>query len=140
MSIFQALDISASGLYAGRVRMEVIANNIANVESGGEGGSPYRRQEVVLVSRPWTPTRGAGASGESGGVGVAAIRQDASPPEMIYRPDDPTANAQGYVQLPNVNLPLEMVDMVVATRAYQANAAALKVARDMDRQTLDIMR
>ena len=141
MSLFRSLDISASGLYAERVRMDVIAANIANVESGGEGGSAYRRREVLLASQSGGPQRGVGGGGaETGGVRVAAIQDDQSPPLLVYRPDDPTADAQGYVHLSNVNLPLEMVDMVAAARAYEANAAALRTGRDMLKRALDIMR
>lgn len=143
MSLFRSIDISASGLQAGRVRMDVIAQNIANVESANDGGTPYRRKEVVLLSQAWPkspgfgPARGASAAG---GVRILGIREDQSPPQLVYRPDDPAADAQGYVHLPNVNLPLEMVDMVVATRAYEANAAALKAGREFVRRGLDIMR
>jgi flagellar basal-body rod protein FlgC len=143
MSMFRALDISASGLHAERTRMDVIADNIANVESGADGASAYRRKEVLLVARPWGSQRGFGSSAggaESGGVAVAAVREDQSPPLLVYRPDDPSADAQGYVHLPNVNLPLEMVDMVAATRAYEANTAAFRAGREMLRRALDIMK
>ena len=142
MSLLRALDISASGLYAGRLRMDVIAQNIANAESETDGATPYRRREVILVSRPSGPNSSFGPPRQAaqGGVAVLGIREDTSPPQLVYRPGDPQADAQGYVRLPNVNLPLEMVDMVTATRIYEANAAALKTARDMVKRTLDIMR
>ena len=141
MSLFSSLDISASGLYAERVRMDVVANNIANVESGGEGGTAYRRREVLLASRSANDGRNAPGSGQQpGGVAVAAVREDTSPPLLVYRPDDPTADAQGYIHLSNVNLPIEMVDMVAASRAYEANAAALRTGREMLKRALDIMR
>lgn len=129
MSMFRALDISASGLRAGRLRMDAIAHNIANVQSAGDGVGPYRRREVVLAAAP------AGA-----GVRVAGIREDPAPPQAVYRPGDPAADERGYVRLSNVNLPLEMVDLVAAGRAYEANAAALKTGREMARRALDIMR
>ena len=140
MSMFRGLDISASGLTAGRTRMDVIAQNIANVETTGDGGTPYRRQEVVLSSVPWSAAAAGGAGAVAGGVQVSQIRSDTSPFQMVYRPQDPGADAQGYVRLPNVNLPMEMVDMVAATRAYEANAAALRAGREVVRRALDIMR
>jgi flagellar basal-body rod protein FlgC len=141
VSLFRSLDISATGLTAGRVRMDVIAQNIANVETGADGGAPYQRQEVVLVSAGGSaaPVPGTNRSVE-GGVVVQSVRQDTSPAPMVYKPEDPAADANGYVRMPNVNLPLEMVDMVAATRAYEANAAALRAGRQMISRALDIMR
>ena len=149
MSSFHALDISASGLNAGRARMDVIAQNIANAESVTDGGTPYQRQEVVLVSQSWHaappfgpvgPAGGTSAERASGGVRLLGVRTDQSPAQLVYRPEDPAADPAGYVHLPNVNLPMEMVDMVAATRAYEANAAAFKAGRDTVKRTLDIMR
>jgi flagellar basal-body rod protein FlgC len=139
VSLFGSLDISASGLYAGRVRLDVVANNIANVESTGADGQGYKRREVLLVDRS---VRGGklGGDGVQGGVSVAAVREDSAPPLLVYRPDDPSADGQGYVHMSNVNLPMEMVDMVAASRAYEANAAAFKSGREMLKRALDIMR
>ncbi len=141
MSMFRNLDISASGLQAGRIRMDVIAQNIANADSGGNGLPPYRRKEVVMVSQPLRE-RGAFVSArtDSGGVRVLAVREDQSPNRLVYRPGDPAANQDGYVELSNVSLPMEMVDMVAASRAYESNAAALKAARQLAARTLDILR
>lgn len=136
MSMFRAIDISATGLQAGRTRMDAIAHNIANVENVGENGRPFRRKEVILVAQEGGP----GGGRALGGVRVAGIREDPGPPVLVYRPEDPAADAQGYVHLSNVNLPLEMVDLVTASRAYEANAAALKTTREMNRRTLEIMR
>ena len=142
MSMFRTMNISASGLQAERVRMEVIAQNIASVETDLEGATPYRRKEVVVVAQPWAGRVSAGSRRQAvdGGVRVLRIQEDQNPAQLVYRPGDPAANAQGYVQLPSVNLPMEMVDMVAATRAYEANAAAFKAGRDMGKRTLDIMR
>ncbi len=143
MSISRAIDISASGLQAGRLRMDVIAQNIANVESTEDGGTPYRRKEVVLATQAGGGTadfESARLGATTGGVRVVGVREDQSPAQYAYKPDDPAADARGYVRLPNVNLPMEMVDMMAATRAYEANAAALKVGRDLVRRALDIMR
>lgn len=140
MSMFRGLNISASGLGVERVRMDTIAQNIANVETTSDGGTPYRRREVVLTSVPWTKSPASQSEPTAGGVQVAGIREDTTPFQMIYRPQDPSADDNGYVQLTNVNLPLEMVDMVAATRAYEANATALRAHKEIIRKALDILR
>jgi len=139
VSLFRGINISASGLRAGRARIDTIAQNIANVDSRAEDGTPYRRKQVVLAPAPTSlrPTRGPS---RAGGVMIMGLQEDTSEPQMVYRPDDPSANAQGYVALPNVSLPVEMVDMVAATRAYEANTAALRAGRDLAKRTLDILR
>ncbi len=116
--LFGALDTSASGLTAERLRMDVISNNLANAETTRTpGGGPFRREMVQFMSVPLS------ASG-SGGVVVSAVVQDQSPFPLKYDPGSPDANAQGYVQMPNVNVTAEMVDMLAASRAYEANATA----------------
>ena len=142
MSIFTGMDISTSGLRAQRLRMDVIAENIANAEATRtpEGG-PYRRREVVLEADggAWAKTR-QGLQGEASGVRVAKVTEDPTPPQLVYDPSHPDANAEGYVAMPNVNVPTEMVDLMAATRAYEANTAAFKAARDMGKAALDLMR
>lgn len=133
MSVFGSLSVSGSALAAERTRMDVIAQNIANVETTrtAEGG-PYRRSEVVL--------RAQGIPGSSAlGVAVVGIVADASPPLTIYRPGHPDADADGYLQMPNVDLPTEMADMALAARAYEANAAALRSGREMIQAALSIL-
>lgn len=133
MGVFDALRVSASGLQAERTRMDVIAENIANVETTrGAGGGPYRRQQVVLATSA-VPNAGPG------GVRVAAVQADPTPPMRLHNPGHPDADAEGYVLMPNVSLPTEMADMVLAARAYEANAAALRSGRDMIRQALSIL-
>jgi flagellar basal-body rod protein FlgC len=142
MSIFTGMDISTSGLRAQRLRMDVIAENIANAEATRtpEGG-PYRRREVVLEAEAgaWARTR-LGLQGEASGVQVAAVTPDAAPPQLVYDPSHPDANAAGYVAMPNVNVPTEMMDLMAATRAYEANMAAFRAARDMGKAALDLMK
>lgn len=141
MSIFRSIDISSSGLRAGRVRMDVIAQNIANADSTAAPGTAYRRREVVLLANQMKRAGGFGPpSNEGGGVRVLAIREDSSPGMMVYDPNHPAADADGYVERPNVSLPLEMVDMVAAGRAYEANSSALKTGREIAKRTLDILR
>ncbi|MBI5119255.1 flagellar basal body rod protein FlgC [Candidatus Poribacteria bacterium] len=137
MRIFSALDISASGLSAERTRMEVIANNIANASTTRtpEGG-PFRRQLVIL--------RGTEVSDpnhtEKLGVAVAAVVDDPSAFPMVFNPSHPDADADGYVAMPNVNAVEEMVDMITAVRAYEANITAIDVSKSMVRSSLDIIR
>ncbi|MGO8705148.1 MAG: flagellar basal body rod protein FlgC [Candidatus Brocadiia bacterium] len=136
-----ALDISASGLSAQRMRMNVIASNIANANSlvTPEGG-PYRRREVTFS----TVLKGAAAEGlpgqELGGVSVASITVSKTPPKTIYDPEHPMADKKGYVQVPDVDVTKEMVDMVSAQREYEANLSAMKAYREMVRSSLTILR
>ncbi len=139
MGVFDSLRVSASGLRAGRTRMDVIAENIANVETTrSRDGGPYRRRQVVLAGQQVggaTPRGGLQCTG----VRVAAVESDDSPPMRLHNPSHPDADAEGYVLLPNVDLPTEMADMILAARAYEANAAALRSGRDMIRQALSIL-
>ncbi len=145
MSIFRSLQISASGLTAERLRLDVIADNLANINTTRTpSGGPYRRKVVVLEERPTgfadlLGIQSAPAMGR-GGVRVAAIAEDNTPPQRIYNPGHPDADADGYVQMPNVNVVTEMVDMITATRAYEANVTAMNAAKQMALRTLDIGR
>lgn len=134
-----SLRISASGLTAQRIRLDVIANNLANAETlqTAEGG-PYRRQMVVFTARGATDA--TGMTTESEGVEVADIVQDPSPLRTVYQPGHPLADANGNVSYPNVNAVVEMVDLMSATRAYEANVAAINAAKSMTAKALDILR
>jgi len=148
MGMYAALGISATGLSAQRLRMDVIAANLANADSTLGPGQAYRRQVVTLA-----PASGgasfalpapaasdpAGASGMSG-VSVTGIVPDASPLRRVYQPGDPNADAQGYVTKPNVNAVTEMVDLVAATRSYQANVTAFDATTQMALETLKVLR
>ena len=132
MGIFDSLQVSGSALRAERTRMDVIAQNIANVETTrATGGGAYRRHEVVLRAQQI----GAGGTG----VAVAAIVPDESPLMRIYRPGHPDADGDGYLQMPNVDVSTEMADMALAARAYEANAAALRSGREMIQTALSIL-
>ncbi len=144
MGMFGAIDTSASGMTAERLRMDVIANNIANVNSTrtAEGG-PYRRQLVVFAPRGGSASFGQAlaASLDAGaGVRVVGITRDPAPPKMVFDPNHPDANADGYVAMPNVNVVAEMVDMITATRAYEANVTAVNAAKTMVAKALEIGR
>lgn len=148
---FSALETSASALTAERLRMDVISNNIANANSTrtAEGG-PYRRQMVVLGSRPSFAEAMQQASGQAPpsdpssrigtGVRVVQIVQDQRPFKLKYDPTHPDADANGYVQLPNVETVTEMVDLISASRAYEANVTALNAFKQMVSTALQIGR
>jgi flagellar basal-body rod protein FlgC len=153
MSFFGALDISASGLTASRVRMDVVAENLANAETTrGPNGGPYRRKEVVLqtagagngfqsaLASAGASVPGMGGGQQPGGVQVTGIVEDNSQPRMVYDPSHPDANAQGYVAMPNVNPVTEMVDLISASRAYEANVTAMQTAKSMFSKTFDLLR
>ena len=138
IDFFTAMDVSASGLGAERTRMNVAASNLANAQTTRTaGGGPYRRRDVVMRSVAEPGATGAAASGVQG-VEVAQIAQDAAPPRLEYDPGHPDANAQGYVAYPNVNPVEEMVDMITASRAYEAGVTALSSAVTMAERALSI--
>ncbi len=148
MSLFGGLEISASGLTAERLRMDVTAENLANAQTTrGANGQPYRRKEVVLQETPGSfgaslsAAMGGGDKGSSGGVQVADIVQDTTTPlKRVYDPGHPDADAQGYVSMPNVDTVTEMVDLISAQRAYEANVTAMQSAKQMFSRTLDLLR
>jgi flagellar basal-body rod protein FlgC len=149
MGFFDAFDVSASGLTAERLRMDVTAENLANAQTTrGANGQPYRRKEVVLeqsagqggFGASLAAAMGTGASGQPGGVEVAGIVEDQTPFKTIYDPGHPDADAQGYVRMPNVDTVTEMVDLISASRAYEANVTAMQTAKQMFAKTLDLLR
>ncbi|MCL6548679.1 MAG: flagellar basal body rod protein FlgC [Alicyclobacillus sp.] len=154
MGWWDSLGISASGLTAERLRMDVIANNIANANTTRTAqGGPYRREMVVLApaaspdtfaawlnqSLQGTGVYGSAANGAPpvGGVQVVGIVQDPSPFKVVYDPSNPDA-VNGYVQMPNVDISTEMTDMVSAARAYEANVTAFDAAKQMDLTALGL--
>ena len=135
MGLFDALNVSASGMSAERLRMDVIAENLANAETTrGANGQPYRRQEVVLQEK--SPSFGE----ILGGVQVAGIVSDPTPPRKVYDPGHPDADKNGYVSLPNVNPVTEMVDLITSSRGYEANVTAMNAAKQMFTKTFDVLR
>lgn len=152
MGLFDALSISGSGLSAERLRMDVTAENLANAQSTrGPNGQPYRRKEVVLEAAGGEQgfdaalssalgARPAAAGAAPGGVEVAAIVDDPTPGRQVYDPGHPDANAQGYVTMPNVDPVTEMVDLITASRSYEANVTAMQTAKSMFTKTLDLLR
>lgn len=145
MGIFNAFAISASGLTAERLRMDVISNNIANVNTTRtiEGG-PYQRQRVVFEPRGekmdfvFPSVFNRARQSQFQGVKVSGIINDQEPPKLVYDPGNPDANKEGYVAMPNVNIVKEMVDMISATRAYEANVTSINSVKTMAAKALEI--
>lgn len=134
-----AIDASASALNAERARIEVAVSNLANVESTrGPDGQPYRRRDVVLQSAPVDSFDQVLGRASATGVQVAAVVEDQSAPRRRYEPSHPDADKDGYVSLPNVDPAEEMVDMLSAARAYQANLVAIGLIRDMVSRALEL--
>ncbi|MCR9198428.1 MAG: flagellar basal body rod protein FlgC [Planctomycetaceae bacterium] len=135
--ILSGMAISASGLSAERLRMEVVAGNIANAHSvGSRPGEAYRRQQVSFRSM-------LNATGEGpmfGGVEVTGVTQDESPLPMVFDPGHVAANDEGFIELPNVQIPMELVDLVTASRAYEANLKSLQIFRQMAEESLTLLR
>jgi len=150
MSFFNTMNISATGLTAQRLRMDVIAENIANVNTTRTAdGGPYRRKTVVFeeirdndpFSLAFSNIFGGGGSvpaPQGMGVRVVGVVEDESPGLLRYEPTHPDADEYGYVRLPNVNIVEEMVNMIAASRSYEANITAMGVARTLTQRTLEI--
>jgi len=134
--LFRAFNISASGMYAQRVRMNVIASNLANYESYRANGEPFRKLEVVFqaLEDPKNLSKGEVP------VRVVEIRQSNEPFRLVYDPKNPRANQEGYVQKPNVELVKEMVDMITAVRSYEANLNAFSATKEIAQRTLELWR
>jgi flagellar basal-body rod protein FlgC len=136
MSLLGGFAISGSGMTAERLRMDVIAQNLANAESTrGADGQPYRRKSVVLGEA-------SGSSFEQvlAGVRVKQIAEDQTPGRKVYDPSHPDADKTGMVTMPNVSTVTEMVDLISASRAYEANVQAFNAAKQMFTRTLDLLR
>jgi flagellar basal-body rod protein FlgC len=136
---FPTIDIAASGLAAERVRMEVTANNIANAGTTmTDTGQPYRRQAVVFAAG-FDKAHSGNPSGTMHGVEVVGIEGDPSEFPTLYNPGHPHADENGFVQLSNVRIPEEMVDLITASRSYEANSKAISVFKEMVEQTLTLL-
>ena len=149
MGLFNSINIASSGMSAERLRTDVIADNIANASTTrtSEGG-PYKRSRVILRPRvqqaywrsPFLPDGMDNGPGK--GVRVAEIQKDTSPPRLVYDPTHPDAIKNGpragYVEMPNVNIVVEMTDMIAAQRAYEANASVVEGSKTMFLRALDI--
>jgi len=142
LGVFSAMDVAASGLSAERTRMNTIAANLANARTTRTAqGGPYRRIDPVFEAVLLDRTKG-GMLGESGvaEVRVARIEEDKRPGQMVYEPGHPDANGQGYVEYPNVNAVEEMVNMITASRAYEAGVTSIDTIKQMARSAIDLGR
>ncbi|GAB4175100.1 MAG: flagellar basal body rod protein FlgC [Rhodocyclaceae bacterium] len=132
MSVLNVMQIAGSALTAQSARLNAVASNLANADSvAGADGRPYRAKQVVFEAAP------AGAQGAVG-VRVSQVVEDASPARLVFDPHNPAANAEGYVAMPNVNVVDEMVNMISASRSYQANAELMNTAKELALRTLAI--
>ena len=139
--MFEAFAVSASGMEAQRLRMNTIASNLANVETTRTAsGGAYRRRDVLFTTNSAMFGDALGGTGESSAIGVkvAGIIKDPSPFKYAYEPGHPDADTSGYVAFPNVNAVEEMVNMISASRSYEANVTAFKASKDMAKMAIDI--
>ena len=138
-TLYGAISASATALDAERTRIEVAVSNMANAESTrSTNGQPYRRRDVMLAAEPGQTFEAALGQAGAVGVRVAGIVQDQTPFRRRYEPSHPDADADGFVLLPNVDGEQEMVDMLGAARAYQANIAAIGMIREMVAKSLEL--
>jgi flagellar basal-body rod protein FlgC len=132
MSMLNVFEIAGSALKAQSLRLNTTASNIANADSVvGSDGQPYRAKQVVFTARPVAGTPGVG-------VEVSQVVESAAPGRMVYEPNNPAANGDGYVEMPNVNVVEEMVNMISASRSYQTNAEVTNTAKTLMQRTLTI--
>jgi len=141
MELITGVGATGSALNAQKTRLDLIAQNIANAQTTRSAdGGPYKRQvvtfEAQLANRMARGGQGAGATGGK----VASISNDPTPGRKIYDPRHPDADVQGMVAMPNVNVSTEMVDLITASRTYEANLSVVKAARQMAQKTIDIGR
>ena len=144
MGYFTSLDVSASGMSAQRMRMDLISQNIANANTTKtQDGTPYRRQTLVLGTNEsvgfskYLSSSSRSTLGD-GRVKIQGIKEDMSELKRVYEPDNPEADEDGYVTMPNVNIVTEMVDMISASRSYEANVTASTASKNMAMQALNI--
>jgi flagellar basal-body rod protein FlgC len=145
MSLFNLLSVSASGMSAQRTRAGLLVENLANAETTRtpEGG-PYRRKEAVFSSEtaasPFASMFASEVGSDTTGVTVSEIKVDDREPERRYLPGHPDADANGYVAFPRINPAEDMVDLMSASRTYQANISAITAVKDMISRSIDLLR
>jgi flagellar basal-body rod protein FlgC len=140
LTIAPGIGISSTGLDAESLRMKVLANNVANSQSHGLDGEPYRRREVLFAAKLSDAIGMGKTTDQMQGVEVTDIVESEQPFKVVYRPGHPYADEEGYVKLPNVNMVEEMVDMMNSSRAYQANLSAVKIGKSMAQEALDMLK
>jgi flagellar basal-body rod protein FlgC len=152
MGLFDAIGIAGSGLTADRIRMDVTAENLANAQTTkAANGKPYQRQEVELaqvgssnfggaLSNALQQSNRSETGQQPGGVQVTGIVADNTPDQQVYDPGNPEANAQGYVQMPNVSTVTEMTDLISESQSYQSDVTAMQTAKSMFTSTLGLLK
>lgn len=131
--LFKVMDIAGSAMTAQSMRLNVVASNMANADSvTGTDGQPYRAKQVVFQAIPLS------AENAPGGVAVSKVVDDPSPMKMVYDPQNPYANQQGYVTMPNVDVVEEMTNMISASRSYQASVEMMNTAKMLIQRTLTL--
>ncbi len=145
MSFFKAMDISSSGLAAQRERMNILSANLANAQTTrSDDGGPYKRRDVVFSAVPTGTKFEDYLNGPMGSelrkVQVTQIHKDTAPPRRVFDPTHPDHDADGYVSMPNIQVMTEMVNMIAATRAFEANTTALNDEKQMAMKALEIGR
>ena len=139
IDFFSAMEVSASGLAAQRTRMNVAASNLANAQTTrGADGGPYKRRDVLLAAANAPSAERTPYADAIKTVEVQSITSDTNPPRLEYDPGHPDANPQGYVAYPNINPVEEMVDMITASRAYEAGITTMSTATSMAERALGI--
>lgn len=135
MALFNVFDIAGSAMTAQSMRLNVVASNMANADSvTGSDGQPYRAKQVIFQAQALSSAMPQGVNG----VAVTRVIDDPSPMKMVYDPQHPLANGQGYVTMPNVNVVEEMTNMISASRSYQANVEMMNTAKTMIQRTLTL--
>jgi flagellar basal-body rod protein FlgC len=135
MNLLSGIDVTTDALSAQKTRLDIVAQNIANAQTTRTpDGGPYKRQVVSFETELLKQTNGSSLQS----VKVGSISPDPTPGDMVYNPQHPDAGANGMVAMPNVNVAYEMVDMITASRAYEANLSFVKNARTLAQKTLDI--
>lgn len=139
MNIISGIDVTAGALNAQKTRLDIVAQNIANAQTTrGPNGLPYQRKVVSFETELVRRTDALPGSAAIHGVRVSSITTDNTPGERVYDPQHPHASADGYVQMPNVNMAYEMVDLMTASRAYEANLSVVKNSRQMALKAMEI--
>jgi flagellar basal-body rod protein FlgC len=145
VSLFNTLSVSASGMTAERQRAEVLVENIANADTTRTAtGGPYHRQDVVFQSQditsPFSSIFDTQMTSQGSGVGISQVITDQSEPDKRYMPGHPDADKDGYVSYPKVNPAEDMVDLLGASRSYQANVSAISAVKDMIQRSIDLFK
>lgn len=145
MGLFNLMSVSASGMQAQRLRAQTIVENLANSETTRTpDGGPYKRKDVVLatgdVDSPFSAVFQSSLESGSSGVSVSEILEDTRPGELRYQPGHPDANEKGYVAYPHVSASEEMVDLMNASRSFEANTSAISAVKDMVAKSIDLLK